>query len=54
MGTMATSENPNEMLHDAPFHQGLQGYFWDRPEPFYEKTVSDRVVLISFLSELHT
>ena len=24
MGTLANSEDPDEMLHDAAFHQGLQ------------------------------
>ena len=27
----------------------LQGYFWDGPELFYEKTINDKVILISFL-----
>ena len=27
-----------------------QGYFWDVPELFYEKTMSDKVILISFLA----
>ena len=31
MGTMAKSEDPDEMLHDGPLHQSLQGYFWDGP-----------------------
>ena len=25
---------------------GMQGYFWDGPEPFFEKTVKDRLNLI--------
>ena len=32
----------------------LQGYFWGGPEPFYEKTMSDRVILIPFLAGPHT
>ena len=31
-----------------------QGYFWDGPEPFYEKNISDRVILISVLAGPHT
>ena len=30
-----------------------QGYFWDGPELFYEKTMSDRVILIAFLAGPH-
>ena len=25
-------------------------YFWDGPEPFYEKTMTDRIILIPFLA----
>ena len=31
-----------------------RGYFWDGAEIFYEKTMSDRVILISFLTGPHT
>ena len=32
----------------------MQGYFWDGPEPVYEKTMSNRVILTSFLVGPHT
>ena len=35
---------------DGCKQQSIQEYFWDGPEPFYEKTMSDRVILISFLA----
>ena len=31
----------------------LQGYFWDWPKLFNEKTMSDKVILISFLGPIH-
>ena len=50
MGTMARSEDLDEIPHNATFHQVLhcmlrqnQGYFWDGPEPLYERTMSDRL-----------
>ena len=38
------------------FHDGIsmtQGYFWDGPELFDEKTMSDRVILIPLLAGSH-
>ena len=31
----------------------LQGYFWDVPKLFYEKIMSDKLILISFLAGPH-
>ena len=42
-------------MHKAYPVRSRQGYFWDGPETFYEKTMNDRVILISFLvGPIHT
>ena len=45
---IVNSADPDEMLHGVAFFilsvYHFQENFWDGPEPFYEKTMSDRVI----------
>ena len=52
MGTLANSEDPDEMPHCVAFHQGLQSLLW--PNQSFEKEIQYFIKIITCDPSIYT